>query len=138
MSEASFQFLQLIRKNIDIDRKKINGKKFMGGNENEASIPENVFRLIESKNSKSNWRLLDILNKLRRRPMKTALNNVNGWLGGIVGLLKTVIVFFVFAGILWPTGLPNAIGGVMNLIGTFIGGGLAGLLALVVFVSFMD
>ena len=68
--------------------------------------------------------------------MKSALSNVNGWLGGIVGLLKTVIVFFVFAGILWPTGLPNAIGGVMNLIGTFIGGGLAGLLALVVFVSF--
>ena len=70
--------------------------------------------------------------------MKSALSNVNGWLGGIVGLLKTVIVFFVFAGILWTTGLPNAIGGVMNLIGTFIGGGLAGLLALVVFVSFMD
>ena len=70
--------------------------------------------------------------------MKNALSNVNGWLGGIVGLLKTVIVFFVFAGILWPTGLPNAIGGVMNLIGTFIGGGLAGLLALCVFVSFMD
>jgi len=69
--------------------------------------------------------------------MKSALSNVNGWLGGIVGLLKTVIVFFVFAGILWPTGV-NAIGGIMNLIGTFIGGGLAGLLALVVFVSFMD
>ena len=78
------------------------------------------------------------INKLRRMTMKNALSNVNGWLGGIVGLLKTVIVFFVFAGILWPTGLPNAIGGVMNLIGTFIGGGLAGLLALIVFVSFMD
>ena len=43
--------------------------------------------------------------------MKSALSNVNGWLGGIVGLLKTVIVFFVFAGILWPTGV-NAIGGI--------------------------
>jgi len=53
-------------------------------------------------------------------------------------IVKDSYLFFVFAGILWPTGLPNAIGGVMNLIGTFIGGGLAGLLALVVFVSFMD
>ena len=53
--------------------------------------------------------------------MKSALSNVNGWLGGIVGLLKTVIVFFVFAGILLPT-CVNAIGGIMNLIGTFIGG----------------
>ena len=78
------------------------------------------------------------INKLRRMTMKSALSNVNGWLGGIVGLLKTVIVFFVFAGILWPTGLPNAIGGIMSLIGTFIGGGLAGLLALIVFCSFMD
>ena len=77
------------------------------------------------------------INKLRRMTMKSALANVNGWLGGIVNLLKTVIVFFVFAGILWPTGI-NAIGGIMSLISTFIGGGLAGLLALVVFVSFMD
>ena len=64
--------------------------------------------------------------------MKNALSNVNGWLGGIVGLLKTVIVFFVFAAIVWPTGIPNVIGGVMNLIGMFLGGGLAGLLALLV------
>ena len=42
--------------------------------------------------------------------MKNALSNVNGWLGGIVGLLKTVIVFFVFAAIVWPTGIPNVIG----------------------------
>ena len=70
--------------------------------------------------------------------MKNALGSVNGWLGGIVGLLKTVIVFFVFAAIVWPTGIPNVIGGVMNLIGMFLGGGLAGLLALLVFVSFMD
>ena len=70
--------------------------------------------------------------------MKNALSNVNSWLGGIVGLLKTVIVFFVFAQILWPQGLPNAISGVMNLVGMFLGGGLAGLLALCVFVSFMD
>ena len=28
--------------------------------------------------------------------MKNALSNVNGWLGGLTGLLKTVVVFFVF------------------------------------------
>ena len=36
MIEASFQFLHLIKKNIGKDRKKINGKRFIGGNENEA------------------------------------------------------------------------------------------------------
>ena len=70
--------------------------------------------------------------------MKNALSNVNGWLGGFVGLLKTVIVFFVFAGILWDVAPINAIGGIMNLIGSFLNGGLAGLLALCVFCSFMD
>ena len=53
--------------------------------------------------------------------MKNALSNVNGWLGGIVGLLKTVIVFFVFAAIVWPTGIPNVVGGIMNLVGMFLG-----------------
>tara|TARA_B100001750_G_C15331518_1_gene507528 strand:- start:401 stop:610 length:210 start_codon:yes stop_codon:yes gene_type:complete len=69
--------------------------------------------------------------------MKNALNNVNGWLNGVVGLLKTVIVFFVFAGIIWG-GLPNVIGGIMNLVNGFLMGGLAGLFALLVFCSFMD
>ena len=70
--------------------------------------------------------------------MKNALSNVNGWLGGFVGLLKTVIVFFVFAGIVWPTGLPNVVTGIVSLVNMFLGGGLAGLLALCVFCSFMD
>ena len=46
--------------------------------------------------------------------MKNALSNVNGWLGGLTGLLKTVVVFFVFAAIVWPTGLPNVIGGIVG------------------------
>ena len=96
---------------------------------------EVLFLILKSKSYMS---LLGILNKLRRMTMKNALSNVNGWLGGIVGLLKTVIVFFVFAAIVWPTGIPNVIGGIMNLVGMFLGGGLAGLLALCVFVSFMD
>ena len=40
MSKAPFEFLQLIRKNMGIDRKKINGKRFIGGNENEANKPD--------------------------------------------------------------------------------------------------
>ena len=70
--------------------------------------------------------------------MKNALSNVNGWLGGFVGLLKTVIVFFVFAAIVWPTNIPDVIGGIVGLVNTFVSGGLAGLLALSVFCSFMD
>ena len=69
--------------------------------------------------------------------MKSALNNVNSWVGGIVGLLKTVIVFFVFVNILYVTNV-NPIGGIIELVDSFVGGGLAGLLALIVFASFLD
>ena len=73
--------------------------------------------------------------------MKDALNNVNGWVTGLVTLFKSVIVFFVFAGILFPPSDQNpnyvdAIGGIITLIKQFTAGGLAGLLALVVFASF--
>ena len=40
MIEASFQFLHLIKKNMGKDRKKINGKRLIGGNENEANKPD--------------------------------------------------------------------------------------------------
>ena len=40
MRKASFQFLHLIKKNIGKDRKKINGKRLIGGNENEANKPD--------------------------------------------------------------------------------------------------
>ena len=69
--------------------------------------------------------------------MKTALNNVNSWVGGIVGLLKTVIVFFVFVNILYVTDV-NPIGGIIDLVNSFVDGGLAGLLALIVFATFLD
>ena len=69
--------------------------------------------------------------------MKSALNNVNSWVGGIVGLLKTVIVFFVFVNILYVTNV-NPIDGIIELVDSFINGGLAGLLALIVFASFLD
>ena len=69
--------------------------------------------------------------------MISALNNVNSWVGGIVGLLKTVIVFFVFTNILYTTQV-DAIDGIIGLVNSFLDGGLAGLLALVVFASFLD
>ena len=75
---------------------------------------------------------------IRRKTMKNALSNVGGWLNGFVGLLKTVIVFFVFAAIVWPVGLANVVGGIVNLVNMLLGGGVAGLLALCVFCSFMD
>ena len=34
--------------------------------------------------------------------MKDALSNVNGWVTGLVTIFKSVIVFFVFANILYP------------------------------------
>ena len=40
MRKASFKFLHLIKKNIGKDRKKINGKRLIGGNENEANKPD--------------------------------------------------------------------------------------------------
>ena len=72
--------------------------------------------------------MLDILdnNKTRRKQ----------W-GGIVGLLKTVIVFFVFVNILYVTDV-NPIGGIIDLVNSFVDGGLAGLLALIVFATFLD
>ena len=67
--------------------------------------------------------------------MKDALSNVNGWVTGLVTIFKSVIVFFVFAGILYPAESVDAIGGIIGLVKSFTGAGLAGLLALVVFAS---
>jgi len=68
--------------------------------------------------------------------MKDALSNVNGWVTGLVAIFKSVIVFFVFAGILWPDTVVNAVQGIIGLVDSFTGAGLSGLLALVVFASF--
>ena len=68
--------------------------------------------------------------------MKDALNNVNGWVTGLVTIFKSVIVFSIFGGILFPDALPNGVQGIIGLVDSFVGAGLAGLLALVVFASF--
>ena len=67
--------------------------------------------------------------------MKDALNNVNGWVTGLVTIFKSVIVFFVFANIRYNTN-TDPISGIVSLVDSFIGAGLAGLLALIVFASF--
>ena len=40
MIKVSLQFLHLIKKYMGKDRKKINGKRLIGGNENEANKPD--------------------------------------------------------------------------------------------------
>ena len=67
--------------------------------------------------------------------MKDALSNVNGWVTGLDTIFKSVIVFFVFANILYSTG-TDPINGITNLVNSFVDAGLAGLLALIVFASF--
>tara|TARA_B100000287_G_scaffold433679_1_gene495986 strand:- start:740 stop:949 length:210 start_codon:yes stop_codon:yes gene_type:complete len=67
--------------------------------------------------------------------MKDALSNVNGWVTGLVTIFKSVIVFFVFANILYDTSTTPILG-ITNLVNSFVDAGLAGLLALIVFASF--
>ena len=71
--------------------------------------------------------------------MKNAAAMINDAAGALVGLIKGLIVASVFAGILFtlPGGWGNPIGGIVTLVNSFMGGGLAGLLALLVFASFI-
>ncbi|MEE9190789.1 MAG: hypothetical protein V3U16_08475 [Candidatus Neomarinimicrobiota bacterium] len=55
---------------------------------------------------------------------------------GVVAVIKGLIVLFVFANILYTTGF-DPVGGIIDLVNAFLDGGLAGLLALLVFVSFL-
>ena len=55
---------------------------------------------------------------------------------GIVGVIKALIVLFVFVNIVYSTGF-YPIGGIVELVNTFLDGGFAGLLALLVFLSFL-
>jgi len=63
-------------------------------------------------------------------------STVNSVVSGIVSLIKGLIVFFVFANILYPTGMDPVLG-LTELVNSFMDGGLAGLLALLIFVSFL-
>ena len=55
---------------------------------------------------------------------------------GIVGIIKALIVLFVFVNIVYSTQF-DPIGGIVDLVNTFLDGGFAGLLALMVFLSFL-
>ena len=69
--------------------------------------------------------------------MKNAAAMINDAAGALVSLIKGLIVVAVFAGILFtlPGGWGNPIGGIVGLVDAFMGGGLGGLLAFLVFVS---
>ena len=63
-------------------------------------------------------------------------STVQGVVRGLVSLIKGLIVLFVFVNILYPTGF-DPIGGLVDLVSTFLDGGFAGLLALLLLLSFI-
>jgi cytochrome bd-type quinol oxidase subunit 2 len=75
----------------------------------------------------------------RRKTMKNAAAMINDAAGALVSLLKGLIVASVFAGILFtlPGGWGSPVDGIVNLVNSFMSGGLGGLLALLVFASFI-
>ena len=62
-------------------------------------------------------------------------STVQGIANSVVGLIKALIVMFVFVNILYSTGF-DPIGGIVDLVESFLDGGCSGLLALLIFVSF--
>ncbi|MBT3477966.1 MAG: hypothetical protein HOA15_08325 [Candidatus Marinimicrobia bacterium] len=62
-------------------------------------------------------------------------STVQGIANSVVGLIKALIVMFVFVNIIYSTGF-DPIGGIVDLVESFLDGGFAGLLALLIFVSF--
>jgi len=63
-------------------------------------------------------------------------STVENVVGGIVSLIKGLIVLFVFANIITDTGF-YPVEGIITLVDSFLNGGFAGLLALLVLVSFL-
>jgi len=78
-------------------------------------------------------------NKVRSKNMafKNITTQINDIISGIVALIKGLVVFFVFANILFTTGF-TPIAGIISLINAFLGAGLVGLVALLIFVSFLE
>ncbi len=68
--------------------------------------------------------------------MKNVAATINDISAAVVGVIKGLIVAFVFANILYTTGM-DPIGGIIGLVGQFLNGGIVGLLALLVFASFI-
>ena len=63
-------------------------------------------------------------------------SSVQNAASGVVGGIKALIVLFVFVNIVYSTGF-DPIGGIVDLVNTFLDGGFAGLLDLLVFLSFL-
>ena len=68
--------------------------------------------------------------------MKNVAATITDVSAAVVAVIKGLIVAFVFANILYTTGF-DPIGGIVSLVDAFLGGGLLGLLALLVFASFV-
>ena len=68
--------------------------------------------------------------------MKNVAGAINEVAGAVVAVIKGLVVAFVFANLLYQTGM-DPINGITELVNAFLGGGLPGLLALMVFASFM-
>lgn len=70
-----------------------------------------------------------------------ALNSVNGSCKPIIGLALNLALLFLVVSVVFPAAVPegyNIVGNVSGLVNTFIGGGLAGLVTLMVFMSLTD
>ena len=80
--------------------------------------------------------------KTKRKKEKKQMKNVAGTIqdvsSAVVAVIKGLVVAFIFVGILYdlPAGV-DPIGCIKNLVSAFLDGGLGGLLALLVFASFI-
>ena len=68
--------------------------------------------------------------------MADVSSTVSGVVSGLVSLIKGLIVLFVFANILYTTPFDPVVG-IVDLVSTFLDGGFAGLLALLLLLSFI-
>ena len=70
-----------------------------------------------------------------------ALNSVNGSCKPIIALALNLALLFLVVGVVFPGAVPEGysiIGNITGLVNTFVGGGLAGLITLMVFMSLTD
>ena len=67
--------------------------------------------------------------------MKNVAGTINEVAGAFVTLIKGLVVAAIFANILFTTTF-DPVGGIVDLVNAFLGGGLAGLLGVMVFASF--
>ncbi len=74
------------------------------------------------------------INLIWRQLMKKAMATVTTWLNDLTDLLKALIVFGILSGIIWDDYF-GVIGGIGKLMGNIDQGGLAGLVALVLVVT---